>query len=171
MAEAGLRVLGIAFGGSRCRPGSGDPMLPTWCGSGLSAWPTRSGAARRTGRSVAARRHRDCDADRRPARDRCRDRRRSSAFRTASAKEIVEGDAARRGHDRRRLAPDLRPADPGQKLPCGRRFAAIGQRVAMIGDGVNDTPALKAADVGITLAARQPTSRATLPISCCSARI
>jgi Ca2+-transporting ATPase len=72
----------------------------------------------------------------------------------ASESEIIEGDALdtaaaipSRSH---RIFARLTPA---QKLRVIADLQRSGQRVAMIGDGVNDTPALKAADVGITLAA------------------
>jgi Ca2+-transporting ATPase len=152
MAEAGLRVLGIAY---RLVPAGDDPGSSiadlVWLGLVGMADPLRRGAAelvqvlqragiatvmltgdqRATAVAIAAELGLSPDDDR----------------------AVAEGDqlsASAVPASSHRIFARLTPA---QKLQVVADLQRSGRRVAMIGDGVNDTPALKVADVGITLAA------------------
>ena len=152
MAEAGLRVLGIAY---RELPADEHAETPVadlvWLGMVGMADPLRRGAAelvqklRGAGIATAM-----LTGDQRATAVAIAAELGISAVEDA---EIIEGDqlgaaaAPVRSH---RIFARLTPA---QKLQVIAELQRSGQRVAMIGDGVNDTPALRAADVGITLAA------------------
>jgi Cu2+-exporting ATPase len=67
---------------------------------------------------------------------------------TGDSRDVAQDVARRLGIDE--VAAQILP---GEKASIVRRFQAGGRRVAMVGDGVNDAPALATADVGIAIGA------------------
>ncbi len=80
---------------------------------------------------------------------------------------LLSGDArATTAHMGQRLGVDecLGEVPPAEKAEAVRRLQARGSVVAMVGDGVNDAPALAAADLGIALGSGADLAQHAAPI-------
>ena len=151
LAEAGLRVLGIAVRHVPPEPEGETPAADLiWLGLVGMADPLRRGAAdlvlalKRAGIGIVM-----LTGDQRATAIAIA---RELGLLPDGQTEVIEGDwlaTPTPTIERPRIYARLTPA---QKLEVIGNLQRAGLRVAMLGDGVNDTPALKVADVSVTLA-------------------
>jgi Ca2+-transporting ATPase len=153
MAASGLRVLGFAFAASDTEPGDEVTGL-TWLGLVGLADPPREGLKttldmfRTAGVTPVM-----VTGDQAP-----------TACAVARALGFGDGDGVRLldseqldqmpAEDIDKILPSIdvfSRVNPSQKLNIVRAYQRRGMVVAMTGDGINDGPALKAADVGIAM--------------------
>ncbi|MGF1562574.1 MAG: HAD-IC family P-type ATPase [Geminicoccaceae bacterium] len=154
MAARGLRVLGVARGFGDASDTGREAAALEWLGLVALADPIRSGMA-----GLMADFHRSGVATVMITGDQS-----GTAYAIGQALGL-SGGAALRSLDSRAL-DKLHPAtlsaiatrtdvfarvSPAQKLAIVQALQGAGKVVAMTGDGINDSPALKAADIGIAM--------------------
>lgn len=153
LARQGLRVLGIARGHGMKLDG-GDPKDLEWLGLVGLADPLRPGAAdmvktlQKAGLRTIILTGDQAGTARKLAED--------LGFANDGALDVIDASELR-GMGAGALAQAAKATEvfarvsPGDKLAIIRALQADGHVVAMTGDGVNDGPALRAADIGIAM--------------------
>ncbi len=153
LAAEGLRVLGLAYSreSDSLRPGE-VPLV--WCGHLAMSDPIRAGAREAIRRlQRAGMRTVMITGDQAP-----------TAVKVAEALDLSAGEPLKilDTLDLEHMDPSMLSAlaakthvfarvTPAEKLKIVQALQHAGQAVAMTGDGINDGPALKAADVGIAM--------------------
>jgi Ca2+-transporting ATPase len=158
LAETGHKVVACAWRRLDERAWAGDEPVAGYAMAGLVAFedPVRDGVARAIGACRRAGIHVVMVTGDHPATA-------SAVAREiglgGGAPRVVSGEAleslAGRGEARSLGEVDvIARATPAQKLTLVRALQAAGEIVAVTGDGVNDVPALQAADVGVAMGER-----------------